>query len=137
MSFVTYVHPVVEKITSDEAVLTYGTRQLALVSGALRNAGSGWEVLQGSAHQPSGISGVVATSTRLEILHPVSAVKVVSLAVTVDEWFAKLGIFTGASVGLDHSYIYMYNWTGAIINPLNLVAPSGNLWVQGYFLDED
>lgn len=106
----------------------------ALIACALRNTGTGWYVINDSAHQPYGVTGVVEHPTYLEILHDVRAVQVISLTVTVDETYAKQALRCGASVGFDHSYIYLYSGAAnsAPLDPSTVAASSGNLWVLGY-----
>ncbi|MFE0727957.1 hypothetical protein ACFW2X_06835 [Streptomyces antibioticus] len=120
-------------MTSHVLVTEAGAR-LALVSCALRNTGSGWEVIDGPAHEPSGVTGLVQGPDRLELQHALGALQVSSLAVTVDETYAKTGLRCGASVGLDHSYIYLYSGAAgsAALNPATVSAANGNVWVQGY-----
>ncbi|MEU3613538.1 hypothetical protein ABZ725_14640 [Streptomyces sp. NPDC006872] len=120
---------------SDVLVTESGTR-LALISCALRNTGSGWAVIADAGHQPSGCEAVVTHADHLELQHDVDAAKVSSLAVTVDETYAKSGLRVGASVGFDLSNIYLYSGTAgsAALNPASVSATNGNLWVQGYLV---
>lgn len=119
--------------TSDVIVTESGAR-LALVSCALRNTGGGWGIIGDSGHTPSGCTAVITYPDHLELQHPVGAVRVSSLTVTVDETYAKSGLRAGASVGYDHSNIYLYSGaTGtAPLDPATVTASTGNLWVLGF-----
>jgi hypothetical protein len=101
---------------------------------ALRNTGTGWYVIDDAAHHPVNCTGVIQHPTHLELLHPVGATEVITLAVTVDEAYAKAALRAGASAGLDHSYIYLYRGIpdSAPRDPATIKTPTGNLWVQGW-----
>ncbi|MFB7739562.1 hypothetical protein ACFC08_35485 [Streptomyces sp. NPDC056112] len=86
-----------------------GSRRYRLLSTTIRNTGSGWQMINDSAHQPSGITAVAALSDRIELQHAVGATKVSSLQVTPDETFAASGLRVGASVGLDTSTLFLYD----------------------------
>ncbi|MEU6491080.1 hypothetical protein ABZ890_11885 [Streptomyces sp. NPDC046984] len=119
---------------ANHVFVTEGGARLAFVSCALRNTGTGWAVIDEASHEPSGVTGLVTHPDHLELQHAVGAVQVSSLAVTVDETYAKTGLRCGASVGLDLSNIYLYSGTagGAPLNPTTVQAANGNLWIQGY-----
>ncbi|MFD3654325.1 hypothetical protein [Streptomyces sp. NPDC058620] len=107
--------------------------QLAVISCAVRNPGSGWGVIFDAAHSPSGVSGVIQRADHLELTHAVGAVRVSSLQVTPDEWYAARALRVGASVGLALTRIYMYSGTSTTpVDPATLVASSGNLWITGF-----
>ncbi|MEU8101736.1 hypothetical protein [Streptomyces rubiginosohelvolus] len=113
-------------------ILTPATARLALISCALRNKGAGWELINDAAHEPSGVTAVVQHPTHLEIKHPVGAVKVLWMQVTVDEYYASTGLRCGPSAGLAFSRIELYSGPSTTpINPATLVASYGNLWVSG------
>lgn len=78
------------------------------VAGALRNTGSGWQVIEDSGHQPTGITGVVTRADHIELQHSVGGAQVSFMQVGVDETYAALGLRCGASVGIDASKIYLY-----------------------------
>lgn len=107
--------------------------RLALISCALRNAGSGWAVIDGSGHEPSGVTGLVQHTDHLELQHAVGAVLVSSLLVTADETYARTGLRCGASVGYDLSRIYLYEGAAGTpaVDPATVSAAAGNLWVHG------
>ena len=110
---------------------TEGPR-LAVISCALRNTGPGWTLINDAAHSPSGVTGVVQHPDCLEITHQVGAVRVSSVQVTVDEYYAARGLRCGISVGLDLSRIYLYSGASTTpVDPATLAAASGNLWVTG------
>ncbi|PJN31299.1 hypothetical protein CG717_16150 [Streptomyces sp. CB02613] len=114
-------------------VLTPAGARLALISCALRNTGAGWALIDDAAHAPSGVTGVVQHPDHLEIKHPVGAVKVSSMQVGPDEYYAARALRCGASVGLALSRIYLYSGSStAPVDPATLVSSSGNLWVTGF-----
>lgn len=116
-------------------LVTEAGDRLALVSCTIRNTGSGWAIITGSGHQPTGVTTVTQATDHLVLNHPVGADFVISLAVTVDETYAKSGLRCGASVGYDYSEIYLYSGAAgsAALDPATVVSSSGNLWIQGYF----
>lgn len=102
-------------------------RTYQLISGTLRNSGSGWSWINDVGHRPSGVSSVSATSTYIEI-NTAAGAKVSSLQVTPDETFAAQGLRCGASVGLNSSKIFLY--TG---NPFSIgdrVYFDGSGWIS-------
>ncbi|MFF4834115.1 hypothetical protein [Streptomyces sp. NPDC001315] len=115
-------------------LVTEAGARLAVIAGTIRNTGSGWQLLDDDAHEPSGITGVTEQAGYIELQHAVGAAQVVALTVTVDETYAKSGLRCGASVGLDHSFIYLYSGAAgsAALNPATVSAANGNLWVLGY-----
>jgi len=114
-------------------LVTEAGARLAVISCALRNTGSGWQLISDTAHAPSGVSGVIQHPDHLEITHTVGAVRVSSMQVTPDEYYAKAGLRCGASVGLALSRIYLYKGAAgtAAVDPATLAASSGNLWITG------
>ncbi|MGW4784240.1 hypothetical protein [Streptomyces sp. NPDC004230] len=113
-------------------------RSYRLISGTIRNTGSGWALLDESGHEPSGICAVVTNPDHIEIQHPVGALKVSSVQVTPDETFAAAGLRVGISVGLDLSRIYLYTQAGTLKTPappaapVGVVAANGNIWISGW-----
>lgn len=99
-----------------------------LVSGVLRNSGSGWDWINDTGHAPSGFGAVTQDSGKIMIAHAVSGLKVSSLQITPDETYAARGLRCGASVGIDSSNVYLY--TG---NPFTIgdrVYYNGTTWVS-------
>lgn len=93
----------------DQRVLVGETgRKYRLISGVIRNTGSGWGLINDAGHQPSGISGVTVGADHIVLAHSVGALKVSSLQVTPDETFAGMDIRVGASVGLTETRLYVY-----------------------------
>ncbi|TFI30175.1 hypothetical protein [Streptomyces sp. 4R-3d] len=114
-------------------------RDYRLLSAVLRNTGNGWHILTDVGHRPSGITGITTHANRLEIAHPVDAIRVSSVQVTPDEALAARGVRVGISVGLDRSFLYLYTApppTGGgpakPRNPADLAVPDGNLWITGF-----
>ena len=105
-----------------------------LIGGVIRNIGEGWELIDDSGHEPLGIDKVETTDDAV-IIHYSKADKVVSLNVTPDETMAAEGYTMGASVGLDHSIINIYDGEGNLINPNDYTNDRGNIWINGIFKD--
>lgn len=75
----------------------------------VRPTSNGWVILNDSDHTPLNVQSVEISSNRLKINHVVSgATKIHSFSICPDETFAKYGIRAGASVGIDESYIDIY-----------------------------
>ncbi|MFJ8866711.1 hypothetical protein ACIRD6_13275 [Streptomyces sp. NPDC102473] len=116
----------------EHVLVTEAGARLAVISCALRNTGGGWQLIADTAHAPSGVSGVIQHPDHLEITHDVGAIRVSSLQVTPDEYYAARAVRCGASVGLALTRIYLYKGTSTTpVDPATLVASSGNLWVTG------
>ncbi|MGW2044630.1 hypothetical protein ACWCPF_05535 [Streptomyces sp. NPDC001858] len=117
-------------------LVTEAGARLAVIACALRNTGSGWAVIGGSAHQPSAVTGVETNADHIELQHAVGATHVVTMSVTVDETFARSGLRAGPSAGLALSRIELY--AGAAdtpaLDPADVVSATGNLWVSGLLL---
>lgn len=88
--------------------LSDGSKKLKIVAGVVRNAGSGWEYINDSYHNPLNLSTVsVDSSGRLVINYGFTAEKVLSLVVCPDETFANKYL-AGGSVGLSNTVINLY-----------------------------
>ena len=84
------------------------TSKHKIVACALRNTGSGWEMIDDSQHTPINVESVTDSSSAVTINYSFTASKVGTLVVTPDETFCKMGLFCGASVGLALSAISMH-----------------------------
>lgn len=126
--------PTAARAATQDVLVTEGGTRLALVSCALRNTGTGWHIIDDRGHTPSGCTSVVEHADHLELRHPVGAVRVSSVTVTVDETYARAGLRAGVSAGFDLSRIYLYTGSPGTppFNPAAVAATTGNLWVQGY-----
>ncbi|WP_406224969.1 hypothetical protein [Streptomyces anulatus] len=112
-------------------------RTYRLLSCALRNKGTGWQIINDAGHRPTGITGVIQRADHLELTHVVGAVKVSSHQVSVDETFAAEGLRVGSSVGFDLTRVYLYTGCPCVgpsdpVDPATVSAASGNLWVTAY-----
>lgn len=123
--------------TQNEIFTAQSGRDLAFVACTVRNLGSGWSVLNNTAHSPSNCQGVISHAgplpcVCLEIQHSVAATAVKTSSIGPDETFASQSIRVGASVGLAFTYIYIYTPTSGTlpIDPATLAAPTGNIWIE-------
>lgn len=101
----------------------------------IRNAGTGWNILIDSDHQPIGVTSLTQMSDRLRLFYDFTAVKVHSFHVTEDETYAALDPHkAGASVGFSYADIYIGR-TGVAgkLNPSTVANANGNLFVSGFF----
>ncbi|MEV8396238.1 hypothetical protein ACFVAF_34540 [Streptomyces sp. NPDC057596] len=104
-------------LTTDQMPATQGQiigesgRRYRIISGTIRNLGdsNGWQLISDSAHRSSGIVAVNTLSDRIELKHPIGAIRVSSMQVTPDETFGARGLRVGASVGLDSSTLFLYD----------------------------
>lgn len=83
-------------------------RTYRLVSGVLRNTGGGWAWINDAGHRASGFRAATQTSTAITLPYSFRGLKVSSLQVTPDEYFASRGLRVGASVGLDKTVLTLY-----------------------------
>lgn len=113
-------------------------RTYRLVSGTIRNTGTGWQLIGGTGHRATGITGVDTEPDHIAIHHPVGAVKVSSFQVTPDETLAACGLRVGISGGLAASRIELFTEPGTLaapappVDPATVVSPTGNLWITGW-----
>lgn len=103
------------------------------VAGTLRCTTAGtWQVLDDGAHTPlGGLTVLSQNHTRIEIGYQ-PAVEVNVMLVGPDEQLARDGVTAGASVGLDHAYIYLGDRAGPR-DPTPCGSTAGNLWVLAEF----
>lgn len=81
-----------------------------IYGGAIRNDGSGWTIINDSAHQDLNFSGIALNPTddnQLKLTFDVIPSKVGTMVVTPDETFSKIGLVAGVSGGKDYSLIEM------------------------------
>lgn len=103
------------------------------VGGVIRNAGSGWALINDTEHEPVNIIAVTQTTTYIEITYPVTT-QVVSFNATVDETMLSAGYRVGASVGVSVTRLYIYDINHDLVNPANYINSQGNIWVNGFFI---
>lgn len=85
-------------------------KQYRLISGVLRNSGSGWAWINDAGHVPTGVTPTVtADSTSIYINFGATASKVSSLQVTPDETLTSMGVRAGVSVGTSSATIQLFN----------------------------
>lgn len=74
-----------------------------------RPTSNGWTILNDSEHTPLNVQSIEIDSGRLKINHSVTgASKIYSFSISPDETFTKYGIRAGASVGINYSFIDIY-----------------------------
>jgi hypothetical protein len=103
-----------------------------IVACILRNAGTGWYVLNDSEHRPIGVETVLQDPNGLTLVFDFVADTINTFLVGPDETFAKAGYSGGASVGMGSAYI-QFGQNGVGRGPSEIVSASGNFWVYGLF----
>ena len=80
------------------------------VLGVFRNTAGIWSPIEDIGHTPRNITGfsTPTSGANFVINHNNNYGKVLSSAVTIDDSYAKLGLFVGASIGLNASLIFIY-----------------------------
>lgn len=106
--------------------------------GTLRNTGSGWYVLNDSAHQPDGITIGAVTSTSVQVHYPACDEIVSFIAAPDDTYATSFGASFGASVGLTFAYIKGSVNDGPdagtapdVWDPTTDYTSVSNIWVSG------
>lgn len=85
------------------ALLGNDGRRYAVIAGAVRNPGTGWEFIQDSAHNPSRVTGVSASGITLTIEFDVpEGGRVVTGMVVPDEALSRHGLIVGPSLARDY-----------------------------------
>lgn len=111
------------------------------LAAALRDTGTGWQAIDGTAHEPLGITIGVITSDSIEVLFP-AGLQVCWMLVGPDETLASppYSAVFGASVGLNRAII-KGTVGGVQFNPLNWLSQleasdekSANIWLAGELL---
>lgn len=90
------------------AVIGNTARNYQLLSGVIRNSGSGWAFLDNTSHRPTNFGAITAFSDRLEIAYGSTATYVSSFQVTPDETLTSMGVRCGASVGTNKLILFFY-----------------------------
>lgn len=112
----------------DVRILGETGRTYRLISGVLRNTGSGWAWINDSGHRPSGFKAVTQTSGKITLPYSFKGLRVSSLQVTPDEYYASRGLRVGASVGLSSADLYLYSGDPHSIG--DYVYFNGSKWVS-------
>lgn len=107
------------------------------VAGTIRNAGSGWYVIDDAGHSPSSLTINSVTTTNIRIDYP-PALRVIDFAVGPDDTLARppYKATFGGSVGLSYAFIYG-TVSGVSFNPQTWSNSGANIWVHGTFLVEE
>lgn len=102
-----------------------------MISCAIRRVSpTAWQIIDDARHSPTGVKSIaIVNKNCLKLTYSFTATKVSSFQVSPDEVFACASLRVGASVGLAYAYIYCYLSGSTKVNPGNLTAPGGNLWV--------
>lgn len=81
-------------------------KEYKVISGVIRNTGSGWQYIDDSGHSPVGFNGISTNvDGTITLNHDVGGSKVVSLLAVPDETYTQYGLVCGASVGVDLSIL--------------------------------
>lgn len=113
---------------------------LVPVAGTLRNDGAGWYALADADHVPMNVKSVTSTLQAVRVAFTFKARQVVTFVATPDEALARVGLFAGASVGLDVADIALARRgiTGTFQrSPAAITTqtyPLSNLWFYGLFV---
>jgi hypothetical protein len=109
-----------------------------MIAGVIRRVSpEPWYAINDNGHLPLGISSITEDLEKITVNYNFTATKVNTFSATVDETFASEGYSCGASVGLTHADIYMYQNVDGTIKPVDPTAISsseGNIWIFGVFL---
>jgi len=108
--------------------------EYCFIGGTIRNSGDGWYLLDNDGHEPLNILKVETTDKNI-IIYYTGYSKVISFSVTPDETMGAEGYTVGASVGLDHTIINVYDKDHNLINPYDYINGGGNIWISGMFKD--
>lgn len=123
---------IAEKLSEKESVIVDFNEDYTMMAGVIRNEGKGWKLIQDEAHETLGIKSVSSDEEKIIISYDKTS-KVNSMSVSVDETMAAEGFTVGASVGLDVTYIFVYDANGDVVQPKKYVNSKGNIWIQGIF----
>lgn len=83
-------------------------KKLKFIACAIRNTGSGFQLINDAEHNPIGVTSVTNDTDKIILNYDFTAKEVISLVVTPDEIMAKNGIIVGSSVGTSLSNIHVY-----------------------------
>lgn len=104
-------------VSAINEVNSQGSSDIVPFYGIIRATNDGWLLLNDSDHTPLNIQAVAIdtnNNSRLKLTHNVTgASKIYSFSICSDETFSRFGIRAGASVGIDESYIEIYQTISA------------------------
>jgi hypothetical protein len=83
-------------------------RKTKIVACAIRNSGSGFQLINDSVHEPIGVLSVTNDTSSITINYDFTAKQVISLVAVPDEIMAQNGIVVGGSVGTDFTKLDVY-----------------------------
>lgn len=106
-----------------------------IVAGTMRNAGSGWEMIENDRHVPLNLRVTPSSHGSVVLSYPHSC-GVGSLLVAPDETLAAEGYSAGASVGADQATVRIAR-LGKPVSASALVSGIGNFWILGVFPVDD
>lgn len=110
-------------VTQNQVESLINTREVAC---AIRNTGSGFAFIDDATHKTLGVSSISQGAEAVTINYDFTATQVISLVVTPDDTFAKLGYTVGASVGLSSATINFAMPAGAV----DYVTWGGSAWTS-------
>ncbi|MFS3128667.1 hypothetical protein ACLM5J_09705 [Nocardioides sp. Bht2] len=113
--------------TGPTVIVGTSGKQYRLISGVLRNSGSGWAWINDAGHVPTGVTLTVSPTTNAIVINfNATASKVSSLHVTPDETLAAMGVRAGSSVGFSTATIQLFTEDQYSIN--DFVQYSAGAW---------
>ena len=100
------------------------------VAGAIEYTDGAWRIIDDDIHTPLNIAGVDTREDSALIHYTFKAKKVIILIAASDETYARAGICTGASVGLDLAVIQFGNANGPLSSS-QMEIPESNICILG------
>ena len=123
---------IVNKLSYKSIATVTMNNEYNIIAGVIRNSGNGWKLIQNETHETIGIKNVTQDDEKITITYDENK-KVNALSTTVDETMANEGYKVGASVGVDKTWIYIYDKDNKPVNPNDYSNSKGNIWVEGIF----
>jgi hypothetical protein len=107
-------------------------RHIKIVACVIRNNGSGWSFVEDAVHSKLNCLSVTADANVITVNYSFTSKKILSFVACVDDAFAQLGYFCGASVGNEYANIYVAqrqatNLQSGLIG--GYIAYNGSTWV--------
>lgn len=123
---------IVTKLSYKSIATVSMNNEYNIIAGVIRNSGDGWTLIRNETHESIGIKEVTQDNEKITIKYDANK-RVNALSCTVDETMASEGYRVGASVGIDQTWIYIYDKDNKLVDPKNYSNNSGNIWIEGIF----